>query len=142
MCPRRKISTQEWPVPEPSESGSTTSLGATGQRSRSVSDAQKTVSSNTAMKAAGVSLVRRHQGLADISTGFSTYCRGLQATFIALKEDHGEGAVMVTLSLKLDAQQWRTLERGLTWPGASGLVDVSFGPTTPNEAPPTTAEST
>jgi len=125
-----------------SANGLTDSSGPTGQPSPSESDVPLTASSNTATKAVGVSLVRRHQGHARISTGFLTSCPADQAIFIALREDHGEGAVMVTLSLKLDSVQWRQLERALTMPGASGSVDVSFEPTTPNEAPPTTVEST
>lgn len=135
--------TTEGCVPyRPSETGSTDSSGPTGEPSPLESDAPATVSSNTVMKAAGVSLVRRHQGRASISIGFLTRFQGAPATFLALKEDHGEGAVMVTLSLKLGADRWRALERGLILRGVTGSVDVNFVPTTPNEAPPTTAEST
>jgi len=156
MCPKTEHPHQLpmpliWdPAPsEPSETGSTDSSGPTGELSPSESDADPNaaehmthVGANTAMKAAGVSLVRRHQGRATISTGFLTSYHGAPATFIALKEDHGEGAVMVTLSLKLSPDQWRGLERGLTLPGQTGTVALKFDPTTPNEAPPTTVAST
>jgi len=118
------------------------SSGLTGEPSPSESGALGTASWSTVMKQAGVSLVRRHQGHVTISTGFLTRFRDLPGTFIALKEDHAEGDVMVTLSLKLPEGQWKQLEGALTIRGQHGSVDVRFVPTSPNEARPTTAEST
>jgi len=131
-----------WLCGRHSENGLTSSSGPTGPPSPSESAAPPTVSANTAMKQAGVSLVRRHQGRGTISVGFLTECPTARATFIALREDHGAGAVMVTLSLKLELSQWRQLEKALTMLGHTNTVAFSFEPTTPNEAPPTTAEST
>jgi len=149
MCPKSEHPHQlrlplndETPPSSLSEIGSQLSDGPIGEHSRSESDAPKTVSANTAMKAAGVSLVRRHQGLAIISTGFLTRFTDRPATFIALREDHGAGEVMVTLSIKLPLDQWKRLEGALITPGTNGSVVVKFDPTTPNEAPPTTSAST
>jgi len=115
-----------------SESGSTDSTGLIGEP--------------LPLERLGAKMVRAHRGLSTISAGgFLLNVQELPGTFTALKRA-GEEGYTVTLSCDLTSSYYAVLianlERTLSTPGAHVSVAVEFVPSTPNEAPPSTAQST
>lgn len=114
-----------------SQSGSTDSLGPTGEP--------------LPLAARGATLVRRHQGLSTISVGFLILHEEVPATFLALKQDDSD-VYMVTLSFALTSIGYanfiQTLEGISGIDGENVTVVVKFEPTTQNSVRPTIAPST
>jgi len=130
---------------KPSATGSQTSLGLTGERSRSKSDAPGPASSTTSTNEDGGSVVRAHRGETFISVSGFLELPALPGTFTVLKLEDLAG-YMVTHSCVLTSTQYATmkgaLQRHNLWTGDDVLVGLKFASTTPNLALPITAEST
>lgn len=116
---------------EPSETGSTSSHGPTGQPSLSERLSELTV--------------RLHQGVAHLSVASLSVTHDVPGTFTALKREALEGYT-VMLSCGLTSSQYlaliNALERHSIEIGEGVSVGLEFEPMTPNLVPPTTAPNT
>jgi len=127
------------------ENGSGSSPGLTGEPLPSESDAGTDADGITPINGAGVRMVRRHQGLTDMSVSSLCLAEKLPGTFVALKREGLDGYT-VMLSCALTSSEYAsvisTLETMPSMLGRPVSVGVRFEPTTPNLVPPDTAPST